>query len=86
MVNSLHTPLNRETIISREQSSGAPLPLRVELNQHLQAIHNKMCMAIIANNGDMWSRAWESLKDCCEQITLLNAIDEGYIKPVFGQE
>lgn len=84
MVNAHHTNANREKIIATQQTSGEPLPLRQGLELALQVANGKRKAAIEQNMGDMWARAWESIKECEEQLVILDAIAYGYIKPAPG--
>jgi hypothetical protein len=43
-------------------------------------------MALQADNGDMWARAWESVKEIEEQLTLLDACAFGWIVPLLSDE
>jgi hypothetical protein len=60
--------------------------LRHQLASALAAADNKRLMALQANNGDMWARAWESIKGIEEQLTLLDAIQYGYVVPLLSDE
>jgi hypothetical protein len=80
-------PLRPETI---ERISAAQRPtelsLRRELESALETAENKRDRAIEANNGDMWARAWESIKEIEEQLTLLDACALGWIVPLLSDE
>jgi hypothetical protein len=60
--------------------------LETDLLRDLQTAENKRLMALQADNGDMWARAWESVKDIEEQLTLLDACALGWIVPLLSDE
>jgi hypothetical protein len=80
-------PLRPETIelISAAQRP-TELSLQRQLASALEAADNKRQRAIEADNGDMWARAWESIKEIEEQLTLLDACAFGWIVPLLSDE
>jgi hypothetical protein len=80
-------PLRPETI---ERISAAQRPtelsLQRQLTSALETAENKRLMALQADNGDMWARAWESVKEIEEQLTLLDACAFGWIVPLLSDE
>jgi hypothetical protein len=85
MVNSLHTQLDREKTIAREQTSGAPLTLRQQLNsEYMAQMMKARAVAKSRNPKDvaMRKRAESYMADLAEQLTLLDAIEFGFIVPL----
>jgi hypothetical protein len=81
------TPKGRQQIIDREQSSGPRPTLRQELNSSYTA----QMMKARAVRGSrkpsdvaMLKRAEAQMADISEQLTLLDAIEFGFITPVVG--
>jgi hypothetical protein len=60
--------------------------LETDLLRALETAEKKCQRAIEANNGDMWARAWESIKEIEEQLTLLDACALGWIVPLLSDE
>jgi hypothetical protein len=86
MVNSHHTQANRERIIRTQQSSG-PLTLRQQLNSSYTAQMMKARSVRGSRKPSdvaMLKRAEAQMADISEQLTLLDAIEFGFITPVIG--
>jgi cytochrome c556 len=85
MVNAAHTPENRERIIRTQQSTGAPLTLRQQLNsEYMAQMMKARAVAKSRNPKDvaMRKRAEAQMADLSEQLTLLDAIEFGFIVPL----
>jgi hypothetical protein len=74
MVNSLHTQANREKIISQQQSSSDPLPLRKSLNIAFYAAMNKIANAERSNLRGMLARGKAEKAEIAEQLRILKNI------------
>jgi hypothetical protein len=80
-------PLKRETIELISAAQRTPeLSLQRQLTSALETAENKRLMALQADNGDMWARAWDSIKEIEEQMTLLDACAFGWIVPLLSDE
>jgi cytochrome c556 len=85
MVNADHTQLDREKTIAREQSSGAPLTLRQQLNsEYMAQMMKARAVAKSRNPKDVVirKRAEAYMAELAEQLTLLDAIEFGFIVPL----
>jgi hypothetical protein len=79
--------LRPETMIWITAAQTTPeLSLCRELELALQTAENKCKMALQADNGDMWARAWESVKELQEQLTLMLGIEYGYVVPLLNDD
>jgi cytochrome c556 len=85
MVNAAHTPENRERIIRTQQTTGAPLTLRQQLNsEYMAQMMKARAVAKSRNPKDVVirKRAEAYMAELAEQLTLLDAIEFGFIVPL----
>lgn len=80
--NSLHTQANREKVIATQQTSGEPLPVRTLLGIEIESALSLYRSGKRYGVPDMVQRGRKQFRTAREQLTLLDAIEYGYIKPV----